>query len=148
MKTRDDLRGILRAWDREAALDIAPAEAELLRARIVAAAGHRAAPAWLPRLVPVGALAAALLLAVVLGFPPRDPGLPGALPEPLPVDIVRAAGPPPGWQSLAPVAPPRIAPVLVAKTAPAARTRQIHFTTRGGTRLIWVLNPALPLGSR
>ena len=162
----DRLRDVLREGD-PAAGDpgLSPEEVQSMRRTVLSAVPEPRRRGWL---VPALATAAALILAAVLvlwqtapGTPPEPgpvvaaPVTPAPTPEPVrpapapqPEPPVRIAEEKPEEQpeplAAAPAIPvvPEQQAVLPAASAAPEEQRQIQFSTPGGTRVIWMLNPA------
>lgn len=161
----DRLRDLLREGD-PAAGDpgMSPEEVQAMRRTVLSAVPEPRRRGWL---VPVLATAAALILAAVVvlwRMAPEAPGTPET-PEPGPV-MAAPVAPVPVPEPIRPEPAPQPAPeppVRVAEekpeeqpeplaAAPAEQQavlpdapegqRQIQFSTPGGTRVIWMLNPA------
>lgn len=162
----EKLREILKRGD-PAAGDpgLAPEEVQGMRRAVLAAVPEPRRRGWL---VPALATAAALLLASVIVLSLWQPELPQeAVRPPLPLAEGRGEGsvvqaekspplpspaaqerepPPSPVQQPEPESEPE--PVVVAQAEPpvvpdaSGEQRQIQFSTPGGTRVIWVLNPA------
>ena len=169
MKNRNDrLRDLLREGD-PAAGDpgLSPEEVQAMRRTVLSAVPEPRRRGWL---VPALATAAALVLAAVLVLWRTAPETPDAPDTPKPGPIVAAPmTPAPAAEPVRPAPAPqpeppvRIAvekpeerpePLAVAPAVPALPEqqavlpaapegqRQIQFSTPGGTRVIWMLNPA------
>lgn len=168
MNTNDErLRGLLREADPAAGEPgLAPEEVQAMR-RAVLTAVPEPRRRWIPVAALAGSALAALVLAVTLlgpdaegpSTPPRQPERVVAAPEPVPVPApfepaVVAEEPEKPRETRAPrrKPEPETAPVTIAEATPevtpiepeaeatiAAETRQIQFSTPGGTRIIWVL---------
>lgn len=166
MKDRNDrLRDLLREAD-PAAGDpgLSPEEVQALRRTVLSAVPEPRRRSWL---VPTLATAAALILAAVLvlalwrngpeapepGPSVASPATPAPVPEPIrpapaPEPEAVPAEPPLRIAEETPEERPEPAPVIPAPPerqaalpdAPEGQ-RQIQFSTPGGTRVIWVLNP-------
>ncbi|MFP5289003.1 MAG: hypothetical protein ACLGI9_24915 [Thermoanaerobaculia bacterium] len=165
----EKLREILKRGD-PAAGDpgLAPEEVQGMRRAVLAAVPEPRRRGWL---VPALAGAAALILAAVIALslwqpePPKEavrPPLPLAgegrgegsvvaektpphRPSAgLPAPQEREPAPTPKKKEKKPVVQraPEPEPVVLAQAEPSGEQRQIQFSTPGGTRVIWVLNPA------
>lgn len=161
--TNDRLRGLLRDGD-PAAGDpgLSPEEVQAMRRTVLSAVPEPRRRGWL---VPALATAAALILAAVLVLAlgrktpeTSDPGpvmaapiipapvlepvrpvpAPRPEPEPEPEPPVRLAEETPEPEIAVPALPEQQA----ALPAVSEEQRQIQFSTPGGTRVIWVLDPA------
>lgn len=164
----DRLRDLLREGDPAAGdSGLSPEEVQSMRRTVLSAAPEPRRRGWL---VPALATAAALILAAVLMItlgrtPPEipEPGpvmaapiiptpiiptpiIPAPTPEPEPPVLLAEEKPEekPEPLAVAPAAPvlPEQQAVLPAASAAPEDQRQIQFSTPGGTRVIWVLNPA------
>jgi hypothetical protein len=166
---KDDLRSILRKGDPAAGEPgLTPEEVQGLRRAVLSAVPEPRRRGWM---VPAMAGAAALMLAAVIAlslWQPVRPPLPLAgegrgegpvlemeeaaaaeNPPPQPSPASREREPEPAPEKKKPVRrAPAPAPVVIAQAAqaepPAAphSPTQIQFSTPGGTRIIWVLQPA------
>lgn len=163
------LRGLLREGDPAAGdPGLAPEEIRAMR-RAVLTAIPEPRRRWIPIAALAGSVLAALLLAVLLlspdsegpAAPPRQPARmaekPRSAPEPAPVrppapepvveepERPRETREPRKRQPKTETAPviaeetPAPSPVEPEAVATVAETRQIQFSTPGGTRIIWVL---------
>ncbi|HEY9420443.1 MAG TPA: hypothetical protein VIW92_03430 [Thermoanaerobaculia bacterium] len=169
MKTNDErLRDVLRGADPAAGEPgLAPEEIQAMR-RAVLTSVPEPRRRWVPIAALAGSALAVLLLALMLlspdaegpAKPPRQPARMAEKPKTAPVPV-RPPAPEPAVQK--PEKPremraprkrpaPESTPAVIADTAPApppeepeveatiaAETRQIQFSTPGGTRIIWVL---------
>jgi len=165
MNTNDErLRDLLRQAD-PAAGDpgLAPEEIQAMR-RAVLTSIPEPRRRWIPIAVLAGSALAALILALTLlspdaegpAAPPRQPvriaERPKSAPAPVPVPV-----PPPAPEPVVekpekprktraprkrpkPEAVPEALPFEPEAVATIAETRQIQFSTPGGTRIIWVLS--------
>lgn len=168
MKDRNDrLRDLLREGD-PAAGDpgLSPEEVQAMRRTVLSAVPEPRRRGWL---VPALATAAALVLAAVpvlwrtapevpdtpkpgpvvaapvTPAPVPEPIRPAPAPQPEPEPPVRIAAEKPEERpeplAVAPAVPALPEQQAVLPAAPEGQ-RQIQFSTPGGTRVIWMLNPA------
>ena len=160
----EKLREILKRGDPAAEGGLTPEEVQAMRRVVLSAVPEPRRRGWL---VPVLAGAAALILAAVIALSLWQPEPPQeAVRPPLPragegrgegAVVVEKKTPPhrpsaglPALQEREPPPAPKKKkpvrralepePVIVAQVEP--EQRQIQFSTPGGTRVIWVLNPA------
>lgn len=163
MNTNDErLRGLLREAD-PAAGDpgLTPEEAQAMR-RAVLTAVPEPRRRWIPFMALAGAALAALILALTLlspdaegpVAPPRQPAriaekpksapAPIPVPPPVPEPVVEEPEKPRKVRAPRkrpkPEAVPEVLPFEPETVATIAETRQIQFSTPGGTRIIWVLS--------
>lgn len=165
MKDRNDrLRDLLREGD-PAAGDpgLSPEEVQAMRRTVLSAVPEPRRRGWL---VPALATAAALILAAVLVLwrtapevpdtpkpgpvvaapvtpaPVPEPVLPAPAPQPEPEPPVRIAAEKPEERPEPPAATPALPEQQAVLPAAPEGQRQIQFSTPGGTRVIWMLNPA------
>jgi outer membrane biosynthesis protein TonB len=163
------LRDVLRGADPAAGEPgLASEEVQAMR-RAVLTAVPEPRRRWIPLAALAGSALAGLILALTLlapdsegpAAPPRQPARVAERPAPVPVPapaepVVAAVEPEKPRKTSRRKQRPEPAPVAVAEAAPeatpepvpiapeavatiAAETRQIQFSTPGGTRIIWVL---------
>jgi hypothetical protein len=166
---RDErLRGLLREADPAAGEPGLPPEEVQAMRRAVLTSIPEPRRRWVPIAALAGSALAALILALTLlspdaerpAAPPRPPARVAEKPRSAPVPVLPPAPEPVVQEPENPRETPtqrkrpapESAPVVLADTAPAlppeepeveatiaAETRQIQFSTPGGTRIIWVL---------
>jgi hypothetical protein len=108
-------RDLLRTADAAGETALSPEAAASIRRSVVAAVDRE--PAWAPAWPRAWAVAATIVLMIAAGVGAGRRLPPG---EPVASNAAHA------WQ-------------------PAAERRQLHFSTPGGTRIIWVFNSELEL---